>query len=70
MLNDDVIRLRELLEDARHDLRECQVRLVKIDKSIYWTKGTVEGAIWSGSCPHALERIAGTIERIDAFMGD
>ena len=68
LLSGDVAHLREALEDAVDTLTAARRKLERMDKSIFWIKGTPEDAVWSGSCPHQLERIDEVVGRLKGIL--
>jgi len=63
------MHLREVLENARGSLENCQTIMAKVDKCIYWEKGSDPALVWSGACPGLLKRITEAIQGIDSIFG-
>lgn len=67
-LDGDVVVLRECLEDAIDVLTANRRRIERMDKAVFWVKGTPEIAVWSGACPHQLERIDEVVGRLKEIL--
>lgn len=69
MLNDDVVHLREVLENARCALENCHTIMAKVDKCVYWEIGSDPALVWSGNCQGLLKRITEAAHGIDGILG-